>query len=400
MKTRIRKPWAVVAGIALFASTASGVAYAATSFTGNPDSLAWYSADETAVTANPDKSAATLTLYNAAGTAVTSGSVSAKPFVAYAATSAPLRSGDDHASLFAYTANPGLAQGAWTGEQLTAANTFPVAGAPAGVGSNPVVKGAATSLSLADYIAGYENTSTATGFEDVYEIRLRSSSASQGVGTTYASTFVKVTGDTWTVTSSPVNLTSTSTTSAVPASARYGTAFNVTATVTPTDASVPAGTVSVLEGPTVVATGTLASGAATITVPGTRLAPGSHALVLRYNGSGSLAQSSATAKTVVVAKALSTTSARVVKTPLKKTKVPAVVVTVRAAGLKPTGTIRIYAGSKVLKTVTLTAANNGVITIKLPKFKVAKKYTLVAKYAGSGTVGASNARAVTIKITK
>lgn len=403
MKTRLRKPWAVVAGLALFALTATGVAAAAATFTGNPDSLAWYTGDETTVTANPDRSATPLTFYNAGGAPITSGDVNAKPFVAYAAAGDPLRAGDTHASLFAYTANPSLAQGAWTGAQLTGANEFPAAGAPAAVGSDPVVKGSVGSLSLAEYIAGYENTSSATNFAGVYEIRLRSSSATKGVGTGYASAYIKVTGSTWAVTTSPVALVSTSTTSTVPTKAKYGTAFNVTATVTATDASTPGGTVQVLKGSTVLASKTLTGtpGTATIPVPGTKLLPGSHSLVVKYVGAGSLATSSAIAKTVVVSKATSTSTAKVVKTPLKKTKAPQVVLTVKAAGVpKPTGKVTVVVGGKVIKTVTLTAAKNGRITITLPKFKTAKKYTLVVKYAGSSTVGASNAKAVTIKITK
>ncbi|MET3962733.1 hypothetical protein ABIE44_002667 [Marmoricola sp. OAE513] len=403
MNTRLRKPWALVAGLALFASTAAAGASVAAGFTGDPTTLAWYSADETTVTANPDKTAVPLKFYNAGGTEITTGSTTAKPFVAFAHADGELRSGDTAASLFAYTANPSLVQGAWSGAQLTAANSYPVAGAPGVVGNDPVVKGTSGSESLADYIEAYPNTSNATGFAGVYEIRLRTGNA-KGVGTRYASAYVKVTGSTWTVTTSPVNLTNSSTTSVVPSSAKYGAAFNVTATVTVAGTPNPTGTVSVLRGNVTLASKALAAngaGKATITVPGGKLNPGTSALVVKYSGTGSVAPSSASAKNIVVTKAVSTTTAAIVKTPLKKTKTPKITVTVRAAGVaKPTGVIRIYSGSKLLKTVTLTAASNGKLTISLPKFKKAKKYSLVAKYAGSTLVGASNSKAVTITIKK
>ncbi len=402
MKTRLRKPWAVVAGLALFATTAAAGAAFAAGFTGNPDSLSWYSADELTVTANPDRFVTPLKFYDAAGTEITSGLVNAKPFVPYASVDGELRAGDTHASLFAYTANPSLVQGAWSGGQLTAANSYPVSGAPGVIGSDPAVKGSATSESLAGYIEAYPNTSEVANFAGVYEIRLRTGGP-KGVGTTYASTYIKVTGANWAITSSPVNLTPSTTTSVVPTTARYGTAFNVSTTVTVAGTPSPTGTVRVYKGATLLASKALSAtglGKATIPIPGTKLNPGTSALTVKYTGTGTIAPSQAAAKNIVVGKAISTTVGKIYKTPIRKAVAPKIIVTVKAAGvLKPTGVIRIYVGSKLLKTVTLTAATNGKITITLPKFKAAGTYKLVAKYAGSGFVGASNAKPVAIKVT-
>ena len=508
MKTRLRKQWAVprlAAGVTLFAVTAVAGGSAFAAFSGDPDSLAWYSADETTVTVNPDKVATPLKFYDAAGAEITTGTVAAKPFVPYASVAGELRPADTAASLFAYTANPGLVQGAWSGEQLTAANTYPVAAAPGVVGNNPAVKVAASARSLAEYIEAFPSTTSNPGFQDVYEIRLRTGNA-KGVGTSYASTYIKVSGASWSVVGSPVdpptsisttttsvvpataatntafNVTatvtasdssaptgsveilegvnvlasgpvsgtpgtatisvpgltagshslvarfvptgtvyqtssaaaktvnvsnpavSTTTTSVVPAAARYGTAFNVSATVTAADATAPTGTVQVLRGNVVLASKAVSGtpGTATVPVPGTRLLPGTSALVVKFVPAGSgYATSSAAPKNIAVAKAISTTTAKVVKSPLKKSKKPQVVVTIKANGVpKPTGVIKIYSGTKLLKTVTLTASSNGKITITLPKFSKAKTYKLTAKYAGSGVVGASNSKTVSIKITK
>ncbi|RZI80548.1 MAG: Ig-like domain repeat protein, partial [Microbacterium sp.] len=141
-------------------------------------------------------------------------------------------------------------------------------------------------------------------------------------------------------------------------------------------------------------------GKATIAIAGTKLNPGTSALTLKYSGTGTIAPSQAAAKNIVVGKAISTTVGKIYKTPIRKSVAPKILVTVKAPGvLKPTGVIRIYVGSKLLKTVTLTAANNGKVLITLPKFRAAGTYKLVAKYAGSSFVGASNGKPVSIKIT-
>ena len=63
----------------------------------------------------------------------------------------------------------------------------------------------------------------------------------------------------------------------------YGTAGTIVANVTPSYAT---GDVQVLDGATVLGTGTLSGGSATINIPGTALEPGSHSLTVKYLGEG------------------------------------------------------------------------------------------------------------------
>ena len=82
----------------------------------------------------------------------------------------------------------------------------------------------------------------------------------------------------------------------------YGTDGTVTVTVTPSTAT---GTVELRDGQTLLGTGDLADGTATITVEGTALAVGSHDLTLSYLGATGFDPSTGTV-TVTVVKASTT----------------------------------------------------------------------------------------------
>jgi len=292
-------------------------------------------------------------------------------------------------------------QGAWPGQQLSATTAYPAPGAPAPLAGAAYQKGsAAGDQSLADYLEAFENTSSAEGLAGVYEIRLRTSSATEGVGDTYASTFVKVTGTSWTLTSPPVlgetDPEPTQTTATVPATVAYGTPFSVVASVTGTGGS--GGTVTVKEGGTTLATGTLsAGGSVSLPIGGTQLAPGAHTLTIAYGGTAQ-AQPSSTTRTVTVTAAptppvaaASTTTLTAPKT-AKRSKKVKVSVTVSPAA---TGSVTIYDKGKVLKQVVLGAG--GKVSVKLPKLK-AGKHKLTATYGGSATVAPSTSAVVKVKV--
>ena len=78
-------------------------------------------------------------------------------------------------------------------------------------------------------------------------------------------------------------------------------------------------------------------------------------------------------------------------------KLAVVTVKVTAAGGVPIGAVKIYAGSKVVGTVTLKASSNGVV--KVSSAKIAKgRYKLRAVYAGSAGVGGSSSAKVTLVV--
>ncbi len=100
---------------------------------------------------------------------------------------------------------------------------------------------------------------------------------------------------------------------------------------------------------------------------------------------------------VTVAKASSSTSAALVKKTIPAGKAAKLVVTVKASGIAgPTGKVKIRDGAKLIKTVTLTAAMKGRITVTLTKLKPGK-HKLTAQYVGDAVTGTS--RSAVAKLT-
>ncbi len=101
---------------------------------------------------------------------------------------------------------------------------------------------------------------------------------------------------------------------------------------------------------------------------------------------------SAATANVTIAKMTSTTTAALAATQIKPGKAAKLTVTVVVTGEPlPTGKIVVKDGTKVVKTVTLSASREGVITIKIKKLKKGK-HKLKASYAGTSTIVGSKAR--------
>ncbi|MFL6160429.1 MAG: Ig-like domain-containing protein [Marmoricola sp.] len=199
-------------------------------------------------------------------------------------------------------------------------------------------------------------------------------------------------------TASPITINpiDTTTTSTVPVTATYGTAFSVTATVS--GPAAPGGTATLKEGATTISTVNVVGSTATFPVAGTRFAPGSHSLVVTYNGSTSLNPSSSVAKAVVVGKAVGRATNALTPKTIRHTRRAKLTVRVTAVGVYPTGLVTIYDGSKVIARVTLTAAKKGVAVVTLPRLKRGR-HSIHAYYGGSGLVGAATAARVVLKST-
>ncbi|HWI43042.1 MAG TPA: Ig-like domain-containing protein [Nocardioides sp.] len=403
MNIRTSKRWAVALGAAVLASTVSGIAAATPVFTGDPTSLAWYTGDEATVS-DPARTDVPLRLYDATGAVVTTGSTSAA-LPAFAAAGGAIRPDDTHATLFVHVAQSGTAAGAWPGVAASGTTRYAgdgAASAPAAVAGRPFAA-TAGGYRLADVVAA----TAAAGqgdFAGVYELRLRTSSRAAGVGTRYASTYVKVSGGTWSVVDGPQvgdpePGATTTTTAAVPAGAVYGKAFSVPVTVTGTAGS--GGTVQVKDGTKVLASGTLAAtGKVTLVVGGTALAPGSHTLTVSYGGTAQAKASQATGS-VSVAKAASTTAAKLKAKKISRTKKPVVSVTLAAAGLPGsalTGVVTVRDGAKTIKTVTVAAAAGGKVTITLPKRKKGT-HKIQVRYAGNTVAAGSSSAVLKLKVT-
>lgn len=141
---------------------------------------------------------------------------------------------------------------------------------------------------------------------------------------------------------------------------RYGERGKVAVSIEPTTAK---GKVEVRKGTKLLASGTLAAGKATITLPARSLLPGSHSLTLRYGGDANHAASTKTVK-VTVRKAKSTLSYAVPKQ-LKRGQRATIKVAVRGPwGVPVIGIVRVsFAG----KTVSAWLGANDRVTLRLPR---------------------------------
>ena len=181
------------------------------------------------------------------------------------------------------------------------------------------------------------------------------------------------TSSTVTVTKAPAGLTV-----ATVATSPYAKTLTVKATV-----PGGTGTVSFTVDGKKLATKTLTKGAASLSIT-TNYAIGDHSVVVAYSGNSKLATQTVT-KTVAVVKA-STSKISVAGSAFKKNTTPKVTVTVAKLdnGAYATGTVTIYIGETLTKTVTLKASHKGKVTVILPKQSAAIAVTAV--YAGTSTV--------------
>lgn len=386
MKFRVKKTWVGALGLALALSTTAGVALGA----GADD---WYDGDNATVP-GADKTAVALKLYDAAGNQVTSGTTTT-PLAAFAAADGVVREGDQFASLFVHLPQSSTAPGAWPGLQVTGTDRFAGAGAvaaPAALTGKPFVRTTAAGYTLADVAAALPNSETGESFVGVYELRLRTSSAGDGVADEYAATYLKVTGSTWTVTGAPVlggggsTPVATSVSATWPATLRYGTAASVGVTVDQASGEAdPTGTVRLVSGSSTLASATLSAGAATLSVPKTALAPGARNLTVVYDGvPNAFGASESTPRAYTVAKAAPGKPTFAVTKPptAKRPGTASVTVTtpaglVRAAGK---GTVVLRKGA-AKKTVAITV-KAGKAAVALPKLP-AGTWSVTVTYAGS-----------------
>jgi hypothetical protein len=167
-------------------------------------------------------------------------------------------------------------------------------------------------------------------------------------------------------------------------SAVYGSTVRGFATV----AGVAGGTVTVTVGGATLSVPVSGSGAAPFTLP-VGLSAGRYTVAAVYNGSETVASSSASAPYVVTKK---TTAASIsAKSSVKRGRTLTVKTTVKGAtaGTFPTGSVKVYVktggGKYVLKkTVRLTAANKGVVSAGVKVTRKKGTIRIKAVYSGNG----------------
>lgn len=179
--------------------------------------------------------------------------------------------------------------------------------------------------------------------------------------------------------------------SAAAVSGSYGQATTLTATVTGSD---PTGTVTVSKGSQVLGSAAVAGGSASVSIPGTALGAGTHALTVSYGGDSANAAASATT-TATIARAASTLKAAVTPARPKAGTRPSVKVSVKVAGVTPTGKVTVLVGGRKVAAGALKA---GKATVRLPAQKAGTRQVKV-RYAGTADVAAST-RTVRLTVLK
>ncbi|MFD1811913.1 beta strand repeat-containing protein [Rhodococcus gannanensis] len=188
-----------------------------------------------------------------------------------------------------------------------------------------------------------------------------------------------------------VAVVDTTTTLNVPATAKTGTAVDLTATVSPAEAT---GTVEFKDGATVLGTAPVTGGTATLNH--TFTADGAHSITAVYSGAEGFATSTSAPGTVDVS-----TDPVVVDT-TTTLSVPATAVTGNAVDLtatvspaEATGTVEFKDGATVLGTAPVTA---GTATLN-HTFTTAGSHSITAVYSGAEGFNGSSSTAGTVSVT-
>jgi hypothetical protein len=396
MKTTLFSRTALAVSAVLF--TGIGAAYAA--------DLGWYSGGN-ATLADPD-SVTTLKFYDDSGNVITSGSTDG-PIAPFAAADGTVRAGDTRGTLYAYSPSGTTAPGAWTGAQISNSTKFAGDGGetgPGAVSGKQFHKAVSSDTSLADYIAGYPNTSAGANLANIYEIRLRTSSGS-GVGADYASGFVKVSGSTWTQVATPTLGESTAvgtTTKPGSKSLTYGTSTTIPVTVIQASGSTaPVGKVTFHKGDTKLGEAAVNSGIANVPVGKTSLLPGTYSLTFKFvpTDTNAFAASTAT-KSYSVAKRSVSASLSIKKAPTSTKSGSAEVKISASSGLPvPSGKVEFRwrkSGSSKYSKTTGTLSSTGKKTFTISK-KSKGTWEFQAKYLGSSRYSTKTTSWKKVKVT-
>ncbi|MFD1310939.1 beta strand repeat-containing protein, partial [Streptomyces kaempferi] len=206
-------------------------------------------------------------------------------------------------------------------------------------------------------------------------------------------------GSTSPVDTQTVNAADTTTTlTSAPDPSSFGQAKILTATVTvvPPGVGTPTGTVSFFDGATLIGTGTLAAGVATLTT--STLSVGSHPLTAVYGGDGDFSGSTSPVDTQTVNAADTTTTLASAPDPSSfgEGKVLTATVTAVAPGMgSPSGTVSFFDGATLIGTGTLAG---GVATLTTSTLSVGS-HALTAVYGGDGDFNGSTSPVDTQTVT-
>jgi len=172
-----------------------------------------------------------------------------------------------------------------------------------------------------------------------------------------------------------------------------------TVTVTAPKGVAANGKVKVKAGSSVVGTGTVKNGKASVTLS-SKLTPGAKKLVAEFAGNADLVKAKSPSIKVSVAKAKAKVTAKLKKSKVKKTQRAVLKVSVKATGTKPAGTVKVLVkkGSKTVKTLKVKVSKGKTFSVRLPRLTKGK-YSVQASFQGSKTVAKKSAKKVTLRVS-
>ncbi len=353
-----------------------------------------------------------LLFYDAAGNLVTSGTIQDDPFAKYvvATTDKPATDTATKAQLYGYLPVNGQPPGAWSGEQLSTATTFPAASAPAsisGLGSNrPVVTQAPGDNTLEQLVSDFPNNAT-DSYQGLYQLRVKIFGEPK-----WWAADIKVTGSNWTLVY-PQVATTTTTLTASPASPQTVTPAGSTptsVTLTATTTGATSGTVQFtknganLGSPVPVTGGT----ATTTDVPGGPTPTGSPVTTnytAVFTPSGAFSGSNGSLPYVVQNKAgdATATTLAVVQTGLAGDPVTfnSNVSDTETPGTTPAGTVSFFDNGGTTAVASATVSSSGAASATLATGLPAGPHSIVAKFVptSSTAFAASQSAPVTFTLT-
>jgi hypothetical protein len=236
----------------------------------------------------------TMSLYNAAGNKITSGTLATPPAFAKADTDTG-RAGDNIATLYAYTPKEGVVPLSWSGAQISTGSTYPTSSAsvPANLRNQPQALTGATGAGFSifnwfaadGYPADFPNTNTTPAWQNLYQLRLYTTGPGNSllVGRYSSATIqVNTAAGTWTqVYPEPVAATTSTSLSVSPASPQdSGTPLALSATVT-SAGGTPTGSVQFFDGTTSLGSGNV-NGSGVASVSNVTLPVGTRSLKAVY----------------------------------------------------------------------------------------------------------------------
>ncbi|MDO8188954.1 Ig-like domain repeat protein [Conexibacter sp. JD483] len=173
-------------------------------------------------------------------------------------------------------------------------------------------------------------------------------------------------------------------TTAASSGSRYGVGATVEVSVAASTA--PSGTVAIARGGRALASGRVRAGAATVTLHGTALKPGTHKLTVRFSGGDAVAASSTTVAVQVRRATPKLRAAVAAKQSARRGARLRVAVT--APGLNPRGAVRVLDGTR---TVGSAQVRGGRATVALDRFATPGVKRLKVVYGGDGPLDGRSA---------